>query len=83
MSQGATKMHQKIDLRKRSRKESQKEGCAALSLDPICEHFPLKFDEKIEAKFDAVKVMTVHEKTMRKLGVLLLKFFEQLVVCEK
>ena len=46
VSQGATKMHQKVDLRKRSRKESQKEGCAALSLDPIWEHVPSKIDGK-------------------------------------
>ena len=66
VSQGATKMHPKIDLRKRSRKGEAQGGYRPLFLESFWSHFPLKIDEKIDAKIDAEKVMKIDEKSMRK-----------------
>ena len=65
-SQRATKMHPKIDLRKRSRKGSQNGVPRPELLAPFWSHFPLKIDEKIDAEIDAEKVMKIDEKSMRK-----------------
>ena len=58
VSQGATKMHQKIGLRKRSRKGSQNGRTILYFLAPFWSHFPLKIDEQIGAE----QVMKKHEK---------------------
>ena len=52
-SQRATKMHQKVDLRKRSRKSEENEQNVFLEIDYFGSHFPLKIDEKIDAEIDA------------------------------
>ena len=62
----ATKMHQKINLRKRSRKSEALGGYQHQILEPFGSHFPLKFDEQIDAKIDAEKVTKIDDKTMRK-----------------
>ena len=66
MSQGATKMHQKIDVWKRWRKGRQKALRVKMKWHGFGSHFPLKIDEKIDAKIDAEKVMKIDEKSMRK-----------------
>ena len=53
VSQGATKMHQKIGLRKRSRKGSQKALRVKMKWMTFGSHFPSKIDEKNDAKIDA------------------------------
>ena len=85
MSQGATKMHQKIDLifGKGREKVAKKVAGRKFSPDHFGSHFPLKNDEKIDAKIDAKKVMKNHEKTMQKRYDFGLEIFEKLIVCEK
>ena len=53
VSQRATKMHLKIDLRKRSRKGSRKAHRITEKWHHFGSHFPSKNDEKINAKIDA------------------------------
>ena len=83
VSQGATKMHPKINLRKRSRKGEAQGGYPPLFLEPFWSHFPLKIDEKIDAKIDAEKVMKIDEKSMRKWSEIDRKSIQKMIVCEK
>ena len=62
VSQGATKMHQKIGLRKRSRKVCQNGHRTKMKWDGFGSHFPSKINEKNDAKIDAEKVMKNYEK---------------------
>ena len=66
VSQGAIKMHQKIGLRRRSRKGSKKALRVKMKWMTFGSHFPSKINEKNDAKIDAEKVMKNHEKTMQK-----------------
>ena len=59
VSQRPTKMHQKIDLRKRSRKEGMFGGPGYYRIFHFGSHFPLKINEKIDAKIDAEQVMKI------------------------
>ena len=70
VSQGVTKVHQKVDLRKRS----QKGSTPTLSVAPILEQFSIKIDEQIDAEIDAEKVRKITEKTMRKWTCILMIF---------
>ena len=66
VSQGATKMHPKINLRKRSRKSEENEPTIFLEMLHFGSQFPLIIDEKIDVKIDAEKVMKIDKKSMRK-----------------
>ena len=66
VSQRATKMHPKGDLRKRTRKGCQKTLHIFVILVDFGNHFPSKIDEKIDAEIDAEKVMKIDETSMRK-----------------
>ena len=57
-SQGATKVHPKIDVGKRSEKWSQNGSKKGAILDQN----PLKIHPKIYAKIDTEKVWKIHEK---------------------
>ena len=83
VSQGATKMHPKINLRKRSRKSEAQGGYQHQILEPFWSHFPSKIDEKIDAKIDAEKVMKIDEKSMRKWSEIYRKSIQKMIVSEK
>ena len=68
VSQRATKMHLKIDLRKRSRKGSQKALRVSRKWSILGAIFHQKNDENIDAKIDAEKGMKIDENSMRKLS---------------
>ena len=55
-SQGATKVHPKIDVGKRSEK-GRETGCQK---GAILDQNPLKIDSKNDAKFDVEKVWKIH-----------------------
>ena len=59
VSQGATKMQPKIDLRKRSRKGSQKVSRPGCFLAPFWGPFPLKIPSKIRSKIDSEKSLKI------------------------
>ena len=66
VSQRATKMHQLIDVRKRSRKGCQNGPRVLCFLLPFWSYFPSKGDDQFDAKIDAEQVMKIEERTMRK-----------------
>ena len=57
MDPRATKMHQKIDLRKRFRKGRQKALRVIVIWSGFGSHFPLKTHPKIDAKLDTEQVV--------------------------
>ena len=61
----ATKMHPKIDARKRSPKGCSRGGARVLSLGPFWDLFPLKMRSKINATIDAEKVLKIIEKLIK------------------
>ena len=67
-------MHQKVDLRKRSRKRSQKGHPPQHLLESFWSHFPSKIDEKIDAEIETEKVRKIEEKVMRKQTYILMIF---------
>ena len=64
-SQVATKMHPKIDLRKRSQKGFQKGSTRIVRGSHFGSNFASKIDEKIDAKIDAEKVMKIDENSLQ------------------
>ena len=67
-------MHQKVDLRKRSRKGRQNGECVKMKWLRFGSHFPSKIDEKIDAKIETEKVRKIEEKVMRKQTYILMIF---------
>ena len=68
-SQGATKMHQKIDLRKRSRKSEALGGYQHQILEPFWEPFFIKNRWTNRCENQCRKSHEFHEKSMRNLDV--------------
>ena len=67
-------MYPKVDLRKRSRKGSQKALRIKMKWMTFGSHFPSKIDEKIDAKIDAEQIMKIYEKTMQNCPEIDMKF---------
>ena len=66
MDQNGDQNQHKINIKDRVAKKIKKGGRAVSFWMPFGDHFALKIDEQINAKIDAEKVMTFHEKSMRK-----------------